>query len=516
MFNKSLIKLPFFLVIFFALIWFKSYISLDPDFGWRLVTGFKILSSGIPRIDIYSYTMPSFPWVDHAWLNDVIFAFLYSNVGYLGLSFFTSLLTIASIYLSFMATRPLAASILNKNRGIVDKQLLLVAMPIVILVCTSILKFSGVRAQTWTWFFLAWLLNIIFSESFWLKYKKFIPLFFLTWANFHGGFAAGLLILTIFVLSRSVEKKKVIFNELFIVFASFIATLLNPYVLGIYREVWSSISDKDLQNRVMEWNLFFKSFNLAPMFLMIISGIFVYMYRSRLGLGIVLMFLLFLYETISSIRQVPLFSLFVLPIGATGILLFFNKISSDKESVRRFNKLFKYFLGFTLFIFVVEAVISIKASCSLSENDFYPKSAITYLKNNVPNGNLFSEYGWGGYVIWKFPEKKVFIDGRMPSWKIDKYPVNETGDAMQEYVKVISGDIPYGDIFNRYNIDTILWPRKKEEGYVDKIEEKYFDQLSLFYKILGKKQSNFNFLDELENDGWKIVYSDNVSVVLQK
>jgi hypothetical protein len=32
--------------------------------------------------------------------------------------------------------------------------------------------------------------------------------------------------------------------------------------------------------------------------------------------------------------------------------------------------------------------------------------------NPINGGNIFNTYNWGGYLIWKYPEQKVFIDGR--------------------------------------------------------------------------------------------------------
>ena len=32
-------------------------------------------------------------------------------------------------------------------------------------------------------------------------------------------------------------------------------------------------------------------------------------------------------------------------------------------------------------------------------------------------GNLLTYYGWGGYMIWKYPQVKPSIDGRMTLWR---------------------------------------------------------------------------------------------------
>ena len=52
-------------------------------------------------------------------------------------------------------------------------------------------------------------------------------------------------------------------------------------------------------------------------------------------------------------------------------------------------------------------------------------------KGKAPEGNMFNEYSWGVYLIWKLPEYKTFIDGRMLSWR------DESGySVFEEYVEI--------------------------------------------------------------------------------
>ena len=47
--------------------------------------------------------------------------------------------------------------------------------------------------------------------------------------------------------------------------------------------------------------------------------------------------------------------------------------------------------------------------CSSSSADFL-------IENNLDK-NLYTLYGWGGYLIWNYPEIKPSIDGRMHIWR---------------------------------------------------------------------------------------------------
>ena len=66
-------------------------------------------------------------------------------------------------------------------------------------------------------------------------------------------------------------------------------------------------------------------------------------------------------------------------------------------------------------------------------------------------GEGFSEYGWGGYLIWKMPEKKVFVDGRMPSWRWDPADKTQSSWAFKDYRKIME-KADFEDFFNAFAV----------------------------------------------------------------
>ncbi|MGD2078838.1 MAG: hypothetical protein PVH18_10670, partial [Chloroflexota bacterium] len=59
--------------------------TLDPDLWWHLRTGQVILEEGIPRQDIYSFTVPEHRWITHEWLSEVVMWLGYQATGIYGL-----------------------------------------------------------------------------------------------------------------------------------------------------------------------------------------------------------------------------------------------------------------------------------------------------------------------------------------------------------------------------------------------------------------------------------------------
>src|SRR6185369_15071703 len=103
-YNRSMTKerLIFFLLslFFLACFSFKGSHFLDPDFGWHLTMGKYIISHGIPPTDPFSYTMPSYPFIDHEWLTNVLIAKGDMFLTYDGVAGVFGLVTIGAILIS--------------------------------------------------------------------------------------------------------------------------------------------------------------------------------------------------------------------------------------------------------------------------------------------------------------------------------------------------------------------------------------------------------------------------------
>jgi hypothetical protein len=75
----------------------------------------------------------------------------------------------------------------------------------------------------------------------------------------------------------------------------------------------------------------------------------------------------------------------------------------------------KHWLNFALVALMVFGAVRLatnKESLSQALSEKFPVRAVNYLRTHPVNSAMYNEYGWGGYLIWAYPEKKVFIDGR--------------------------------------------------------------------------------------------------------
>jgi hypothetical protein len=502
----------FLLFVTFSIFFVRGLLFLDPDFGWRLRTGEMILHEGVPRTDPFSYSMPSFPWVDHAWLSSVIISLVYSLFGKIGLTLVFSVIAFCALFISLSESKPTVGkkvfTTINDcfatDIGVFGNFLFWLAFSV-------LFAFFGVRVQVISWLMLAILLKLILDLTVWAKYKFMLPFFFALWANLHGSFALGLLVLILVIVTRALQERKLNFVNLIIFLGSALATLINPYTVHIWREVWSSVSDVQLRWTVQEWMPTLTMFNL-PVILFFASAItFVMKQKGNLLPEELVVFLVFFVQAISSRRHLPLFVIAVSPIVTRAVCHLGSDLQKLKNGFSRLKKVYRVYFFFTLMAVFLQGVVNFRVAFSLREASFYPKQAVAFLHRNLPAGQIFSRYGWGGYLIWKLPEKKVFVDGRMPSWRWDGNPSDESDSAFDEYNDILQKKKKARAVFENYNIDTVLWPAKKEpkrSGFVQKV-------LNVFRPWIGLREKG-SFTSNLESSGWKKKYEDEVAVIYSR
>jgi hypothetical protein len=64
----------------------KIDVLADPDTFWHIAAGDWMLAHGtVPKVDVFSHSMPGAVWHAHEWLAEVLFSALYQSAGWAGL-----------------------------------------------------------------------------------------------------------------------------------------------------------------------------------------------------------------------------------------------------------------------------------------------------------------------------------------------------------------------------------------------------------------------------------------------
>jgi len=497
---KTKLLIAFFFVFVFGIFFYKAFYFLDPDFGWHLKMGEIILShAGVPDTDPFSYTMSTFGFIDHEWMTNLIIALVYKNFGigalaliYLAISFF-------ALFISL--TNPI-------SRKSAEGRIRVLKMIIPgVLGISLMLPFFGVRPQVESWLFLAIFLRLLMNAKNWSRWRFTTPLLAIIWTNLHGSFPLILFSMGIVLAARSFRLRKIDFSDVSIFVLSIFATFVNPYGARIWHEIWQQMSDGSLRWTIQEWrpSILFTSFSFMAVLPLFVS--LIWKYKKDFPTEERLLIIFFLIQGLSSTRHLPLFLVACLPWACKSIELLYLEVAKLTKGTQRFLTVGKVALFLSILILLNESFASVSMAKEFTEVNRYPGSAISYLKKNTLVGNIFSEYAWGGYLIWKFPEKKVFIDGRMPSWKDDGYK------AMDDYVGILTGKTDYRPIFDKFEINAVLWP--KDRNLTEKNRGLYVF-VNTVAKRFGINADGYSFTQKLLEDGWKITYEDDVSVVYSR
>jgi len=520
------------LIALFSL--FLSFFNLDPDFGWHLRTGQLIMEKGeIPHTDWYSFTLPNSPWLNHEWLSDIVIGRIYGLGGYLSLVVIFYFLVILPFYL-FAKKYDLIYSAIPLFLGLL-----------------ALKPYAGVRVQSATWLLIYLTANFFLSEK-WTQKKSlwFFPLIFLMWANLHASFAIGLLIFGFAIAWEVLNKnlnnllgpnrgmlflktlsqgtagaerdaapagadsrgsEKITFLGLgktpirtsSVFLASIVTSLLNPYGYRIYPEILSTMFTPFVKTYISEWHGFFTGMYWPSLLYMALFVVLVIIFRKKVSQKRLTLSVIFLAMAISSTRHFPLFIIISIPLLTDMMREFYGKID-----LALFQKIKPIVITFLLLAFILSIYFPTFPLVYTSRS--YPnEDSINFLTNNGGK-RIFSDYSWGGLLIWKLPESKFFIDGRMPHWR------DESGTPMiKVYVDMYDGKGIEENI-KKYNIDQFVLSRK--ESSVSFIGQKYFPKkvLTLLTGKTDEKQP-FSLIDYFSsNKNWQEVYKNEIVIVFEK
>lgn len=494
----------------------------DPDMGWHLQDGKYLLENNlkVARQDIFSYTMPDFPLIMHEWATDVLMEKTYEAANLFALSaLFAVIVTLAFLLASLGVNSKIEYRIVAAILGTIA------SIPVL-----------GVRPQIFSLLGLALVIYIIFKfrENPGSKIIYWLPLVFAAWVNVHGGFAVGLLFAAVYlaievmknIVPWGIEKiqknsdscppfscRAVFFEDCRLVgkriknsallektgvllknnalssgkiskfgvvlTLSALATLINPYGWKVYIEVVTTIFDQYAKANVNEWFPVTIANPMSYQFAIYLSllGILLLLNFRKNDYTYLALCLVFLYFGLSSWRHMPIFLIVSTPLWVS-----ITEGIAGEELLKVVRK--KWFLAMiALAIFLIAGQRLAKdvpfdySVEKVAKEGNYPLGAVQYLKKNPIEGNMFNEYNWGGYLIWQYPEKKVFVDGRMPSWKFGGQKIFEQHNRIMLY-----------------------------EGDWQEALRKHDVKFALVYKHPANK---FMFLSA----GWKEAYSDGLSSI---
>ena len=455
----------------------------DADFWFHLKTGEYVFTTGIPRMELWSFTYYGIPWTAHGWLSGVLFYAVWSVAGLKPLIFIFALLTAIAFWIAYKRA--------NAHPFFAGSAILLA-------VWTS-LPNIGVRPRVFTILFASIYLALLgrFARGvrerwIWLL----IPIMAL-WANLHGGFFIGLALVGITAVGMIVDYWAGVLEEaegfrsrlrqLAIVFVGCVlAVLVNPFGVKLYTTPLAVLRSPIFQDLVIDW--LSPNFHLSearPLILLIVLTIAALALSPRRPKpSEVLLFLATLYATLKTQRNAVVFSLVAAPLFANYFQIWFDATRfGQRFGVIREDRNPRLALLFTVVLLSPLILFGIKLktkvySTPTQQSLRVPVNAVEYLKQNGITGNTFTAPNvWGAYVFWAAPQNRVYIDGR------DVYP----DTFVKEFVDILFGRADWRPIFDQRGVQIVL------------IEPR---------TLLARQLS--------EAPGWERIYEDDMSVIFKR
>jgi len=366
-----------------------------------------------------------------------------------------------------------------------------------------------------------------------------LPLLFILWANLHGSFLIGLIIMWSWfvykLLERSLKKisilqkfelsllnKRDLLFTFTVFFLSTFSTLINPYGINLYSFL-SDYANSFYMITIAEWLPFYylpilyNQLVFSAIFLaVLILSIYFFNKKTTLSTGVVRyikkinlwsfsLAILFFILSLKSKRHFPLFfiSSFALIIQ---FLYFEFSIDFKNTFSKQRKRLMRLFIIAILFVASLYFFANTQATNSPFEsknNLSQPYALVTFLKNNpnLTTKKIFNPYSWGGYFLWTMPNTKIFIDGRMPQLAYNDHSFLEE----------------YKDFFKEEKLEQKLIDHKIELVIIQKKHPSNISNLEK--KFLGLKEKDLNIqINYLQkflqfSNNWNKIYEDSLGEI---
>lgn len=481
----------FFLAILFGAFFLGArMLSIDSDLGRHLTLGQFILDHHkIPTTDMLSHTKSGEPRPPYEWIAQLLFAMSYRLAG------MDSVIALTGLVIALAFT--LVYSDAVRRSG-----LPLTALILAILAAGASSLHWLPRPHVFTFLlFVIWLERLERVQSgekvpLWL-----FPALMLLWANTHGGFIFGFLawlaylagsiwesilyrrFLTGLPDSPHVETGK---RFAFIGLSAFIASIVTPSGWGNWQAVLNNNSRFILSRTFETMPPDLLQPNTWPFLLLLTLAVILTALDKQRALSHIFLLLGFAALGLLMARNIPLFALASAPILAKPARRALKRFEVWLRIETRLSETEAGLRGFVWPLAATLAVLSVftyqhwRSASSVFQFDssVFPVAAADWLVEHPQSGNVFNEFNWGGYLLFRlWPSQKVFLDSQT-----DFYGE----EMMRLYEQTVTGKDWRTD-FERYAVEWAIIQPDSGLARALRVEE-----------------------------SWQVLYEDQVAIVLRR
>lgn len=211
------------------------------DLTYHLRAGADILAGGgIPTTDTWTFTAPGAPWTDQQWGAQVILAAVYQLGGWTGLVVLRAALVVVIFGCLFA---------IGRRRGLTARTSALLTLGAFVVSAVAL----GLRPQLLGMAIFAVVLLLVVERREHPRRLWAIPVLVVIWANIHGSFFLGPVVLGLAWLEDLHDRVAMPRRTLLTAVVSAIAACLTPFGPGVWAYALGLSVNPDVTARISEW-----------------------------------------------------------------------------------------------------------------------------------------------------------------------------------------------------------------------------------------------------------------------
>lgn len=423
------------------------------DFWHHLARGRAIVTEErLLDTDRFTYTVPGQAFQDGNWLTQVLYYHLYTCGGLPLIQLLNAAVLAATMGLLVWHCRRTSGSL-----GL--------AAALGVFTFFGLWQVLTIRPQTFSLllFVLLYALLDLAERSRWLLLAP--PAVLALWANLHGAFPLGFLLIGCFLVARAWEgwwtqgraglRDRQLLALATCLLASVLATWINPYGWQIYHYV-TTTSGAAAGRRIDEWvppslHLLLGKVWIASLLLVVVAFA---LPRRRPTVRDVCLVLCFLPLSCSSARLVVWWLLVTAPLVAVSLAANWPS-SRVREAPEQPSFLATACFGVLVLLVALSLpglaaynplLAPARRAAPQTQNDL--ETVAAFLPARATPGRIFCRFEWGEYLSWALtPRYTVFMDGR-----IEIYP----DEIWAHYTALTCGQADWAALLDRYQVDYLL------------------------------------------------------------
>lgn len=376
----------------------------DPGTFWHVRLGRDIVQTrAVPRADTLTYTRDGAAWVDQSWAFDVGLAAIVDRAGWSGAVAATALI-LATVYTALV-------------RNLLDDGVSPVIAVVVAVLAVGISSTHFLaRPHLVTLLFVLWTARACQRQHECGGWKvAVVPILMIPWANIHGGFLAGPIIVATAALGHAIsgawdaDRKRNVGRFLIALLLACLTPLVNPYGIGLYEHVAHLLVSSGVTELIDEYQPLPFGTGRARIAEAVILALIALPTFTRASLSRydVVQVVVWLHFALGSIRHAPLFAI----VAAPGLARLLDQLPLAARKFARSRTAWSPWSALPALAVVAGVFLGIPFG--RLDPQKWPLDALPALNRQPVEDRLFHEQDWGGLIEEMCrPPRRTFLDDR--------------------------------------------------------------------------------------------------------